>query len=349
LSSENNGLPVSHVITDPELIEAAKSGSLDRRRLLKAIALSAAGMAGAGAGLAGVTAATAATATPTEGRQSGVRAAPALAGTPGLTYETFGGWDFHPLASTTAFNWSSIGPGYVISNNGGTMLKSFVPPHGSVLTEVSFFLDRPDTATADDVGFFLGIPSTPTYSSFRAPVPGTGFQRVDVPFSPITVDGATQEFTLVMYAHGSSNRLLMGARVGYKNNSGTTMLPAPIRLLESRPLFEDPSPGQTKPGRPIGTGEKWEVPITGQVMGGVQVPSGAKAVIGNLTVTNPIGAGYLTLFPHGAPQPGTSSINYGPGATVANGVIVGLSSGGLVDFYASAQTDVIFDAAGYIV
>ena len=37
------------------------------------------------------------------------------------------------------------------------------------------------------------------------------------------------------------------------------------------------------------------------------------------------------------------------GSTVANGVIVGLSVAGHLSIYCSAQTDVIFDAAGYIV
>jgi hypothetical protein len=277
-----------------------------------------------------------------------VRAAPALARTPGLTYQTFGGWDFHPLASTTTFGWSLTGPGYVISTAGGTMLKSFIPPHGSVLTEVSLFVNRPDTAFADDVGFFVGIPSAPDFSFYLISVPGTGFQRVDVPFSPITVDGATHEFTLFMNP-GSNNRLLMGARVGYKHNPGTTMLPAPIRLLETRPAYQDPSPDQTHPGRQINAGELWDIVITGRVVNGGPIPTGAKAVIGNVTVTNPVADGYLTLFPQGPSRPpSTSSINFSAGATVANGVIVGLSAAGHLAIYASAQTDVIFDAAGYI-
>src|SRR5882672_5556889 len=128
----------------------------------------------------------------------------------------------------------------------------------------------------------------------------------------------------------------------------TTMLSAPIRLLETRVAYEDPSAGQTKPHRKLNNGETFDLPITGQVIGVISVPAGAKAVIGNVTVTGTTGSGYLTLFPFGAAQPIVSSINYGAGATVANGVIVGLSAAGHIAIYCYASSDVIFDAAGYV-
>jgi hypothetical protein len=148
---------------------------------------------------------------------------------------------------------------------------------------------------------------------------------------------------VLYYFSGGAFRPLAGGQGGL-----TTMLSAPIRLLESRPGFTDPSPGQTKPNQPIAAGDRWDIQITGQVMGGVSVPAGAKAVVGNVTVTNTAAGGYLTLWPTGAAQPGTSSINFGAAATVANGVIVGLSAAGKVSIYGSASTDVIFDASGYV-
>jgi hypothetical protein len=136
--------------------------------------------------------------------------------------------------------------------------------------------------------------------------------------------------------------------VGGAATGAVTMLPAPIRLVETRPAYQDPSPDQTHPGRPINGGETWDIPITGRVVNGGPVPLGAKAVIGNVTVANPVSGGYLTLFPQGASLPSTSSINFNAGAAIANGVIVGLSSAGHMAIYASAQTDIIFDAAGYV-
>jgi hypothetical protein len=89
--------------------------------------------------------------------------------------------------------------------------------------------------------------------------------------------------------------------------------------------------------------------VTGTTVGGLSVPAGATAVIGNLTVTNTQGGGALILFPHGATRPLTSNINYAGGATIANFAMVGLSSGGAMDlFVVGAGTDALFDVAGYL-
>jgi hypothetical protein len=147
---------------------------------------------------------------------------------------------------------------------------------------------------------------------------------------------------LYYFSGGSFNPLAGGA------GGITTMLSAPIRLLETRAAYQDPSAGQTKPARQLANGELFDLPITGQVMNGISVPAGAKAVIGNVTVTNTAASGYLTLFPFGATAPTASSINYAAGATVANGVIVGLSASGHLAIKVAGTTDVLFDAAGYI-
>ncbi|HEY7984458.1 MAG TPA: hypothetical protein VID73_09830 [Ktedonobacterales bacterium] len=84
-------------------------------------------------------------------------------------------------------------------------------------------------------------------------------------------------------------------------------------------------------------------------MGGIHVPAGATGVFGNLTVTNTQGRGDLILWPHGAPQPTTSNLNYGPGQIVANSANVGLSAGGAMDLFVHVNgTDVLFDVAGYV-
>jgi hypothetical protein len=148
---------------------------------------------------------------------------------------------------------------------------------------------------------------------------------------------------VLYYFNAGAFRPLAGGAGGI-----VTMLSAPIRLLETRPAYQDPSAGQTKPGRKLNNGATFDLQIMGQVMGGLSVPAGAKAVIGNVTATGPVNAGYLTLFPQGSPRPNTSSINYGAGAMVANGVSVGLSMAGFISIYVVGQTHVIFDAAGHI-
>jgi hypothetical protein len=87
--------------------------------------------------------------------------------------------------------------------------------------------------------------------------------------------------------------------------------------------------------------------VTLQVTGREGVPTDATGVILNVTVTEPTTTGYLTVYPHGTPRPGVSNLNFTPGQTVPNLVMVPLVDG-KVDFYNPAGTvQVIADITGY--
>jgi hypothetical protein len=123
-------------------------------------------------------------------------------------------------------------------------------------------------------------------------------------------------------------------------------LSAPIRLFDSRMGTNAPLPSVK--GALAGQSTT-TIQVTGTLVGGLSVPAGATGVFGNLTVTNTQGPGDLILWPHGATQPTTSNINYGPGQTVANSFNVGLNSGGAMDLFVHVSgTDVIIDVAGYV-
>jgi hypothetical protein len=79
------------------------------------------------------------------------------------------------------------------------------------------------------------------------------------------------------------------------------------------------------------------------------VPSSAKAVIVNATVTEPTAGSFLTVYPFDAPQrPTASNLNFGPGQTVPNLVMVKVPPNGFVNVYnAVGQVHVIFDVVGY--
>jgi hypothetical protein len=90
--------------------------------------------------------------------------------------------------------------------------------------------------------------------------------------------------------------------------------------------------------------------ITVQVSGTTNVPSsGVGAVVLNVTATNTVVApSAVTVWPAGAAQPGTSNLNFVPGQTVPNRVIVKLGTGGAVNFYDQfGHTDVIADVVGW--
>jgi hypothetical protein len=87
------------------------------------------------------------------------------------------------------------------------------------------------------------------------------------------------------------------------------------------------------------------VGVTG--VGGVPT-SGVSAVVFNVTVTSPSTGGYLTVYPSGSIRPTTSSINFGPGQTLANLAVAKVGANGKVSIYNNVGvTSVILDVVGW--
>jgi hypothetical protein len=122
--------------------------------------------------------------------------------------------------------------------------------------------------------------------------------------------------------------------------TGTFHELTPARILDTRPESGQPGAGQR-----LGPSTSLDV----QVTGARNVPSSdVSAVVLNVTVTNPTVNGYLTVFPAGVEQPLASNVNFGPGQTIPNRVIVPVGSGGRVTVYNShGFSDVVMDVAGW--
>ena len=87
--------------------------------------------------------------------------------------------------------------------------------------------------------------------------------------------------------------------------------------------------------------------LTVHVAGVAGVPTtDVGAVSLNVTVTNPVGPGFVTVYPCGE-RPLASNVNFTSGQTVPNAVITPISSAGDVCFYAHADTDLIADVNGW--
>ena len=136
-----------------------------------------------------------------------------------------------------------------------------------------------------------------------------------------------------------------GGPTGYAQGV-SCLLPNPIRLFDSRE--NDPPSAPARISGPVDGGLVQMLQITGTMVGGVSVPAGAVAVIGNVTAVDAISHGYLTCYPGGNTTPTTSSLNFPVSSSIANGVTVALSAIGQMDIYVSQTTDVIFDATGFI-
>jgi len=127
--------------------------------------------------------------------------------------------------------------------------------------------------------------------------------------------------------------------VGYYGPTATTRFTAvvPVRLLDSR----------------VGTGgfsTPWGAAQTRDLaVGGVAtVPADAKAVVLNATVTNPTASGHAIVWPSLVARPNVSNLNFVPGQTVPNLVMVRIGTNAKISLFNSAgSTDMIADVVGY--
>jgi hypothetical protein len=117
---------------------------------------------------------------------------------------------------------------------------------------------------------------------------------------------------------------------------------APVRMVDSRLAIGLPSA--------VPANTPWSFQVTSGTTG-APVPVAAKAVTGNLTVTNSTAGWALYLGPAPVLSPLTSSINFTAGMVTSNSLDVGLSAGGtLSTTYISTTgntTAVVFDVTGY--
>ncbi|WP_295698996.1 WD40 repeat domain-containing protein [Lapillicoccus sp.] len=108
----------------------------------------------------------------------------------------------------------------------------------------------------------------------------------------------------------------------------------PARIVDTRN-------GTGAPRVRVGAGQSITVTVPG-------LPRGTSAVAVNLTAVSPTASGYLVAYPAGTPLPGSSSVNFPAGRTVANAAVVAVDArGAMVITNAAGSTDVLVDLAGY--
>ncbi|WP_441245725.1 S53 family peptidase [Kitasatospora sp. McL0602] len=120
--------------------------------------------------------------------------------------------------------------------------------------------------------------------------------------------------------------------------AGSQLAPlAPTRLLDTR----DHSGRGTVAGRSA---------VSLQIAGKGGVPaSGATAAVLNVTAVDTAAGGWLTAYPSGVDRPLASNLNWVPGQTVPNAVIVPIGADGRIALYngSGGAMDIVVDIAGY--
>jgi Domain of unknown function (DUF1929) len=116
----------------------------------------------------------------------------------------------------------------------------------------------------------------------------------------------------------------------------------PGRLLDSRPGGTTVDDALARIGV-RGAGSTTEVQVTGRH----GVPASATAVALNVTVTDPAGPGFVTVWPCGTAPPNASTVNFRTRQTIANVAISKVGAGGRVCIFTSAATHLLADITGH--
>jgi hypothetical protein len=242
--------------------------------------------------------------------------------------------------------YSSDGPRRIFYNPNGTAITA-----GNVLfgTNGGQSLAKPDITAAD-----CGVTTTPGFSPFcgtSAAAPHAGAIAAllkSLPTHPSGGQVQTAMYTsaIDIEAAGADRDAGVGIVMVNMAANKLTNIPAtnfftvaPCRLVDTR---NPPGPF----GGPALTCGFERLFI---VAGACGVPSGAKAVSLNATVTTTSGAGNLRLYAPGAPAPAVSALNWSAGQTRGNNAIVPLSATGHVATKCapSGTTHLIIDVNGY--
>jgi len=120
----------------------------------------------------------------------------------------------------------------------------------------------------------------------------------------------------------------------------------PCRLADTRSGDDNVGVKST----PIGPNQEHTFQVTG-TNGECTIPAGATGIASNMTVVNPTGSSYLTVFPAGGDRPLSANLNWTAASPpTPNQVTVGLSAGGAITVYnLTGDVDLVVDIVGYYV
>lgn len=154
--------------------------------------------------------------------------------------------------------------------------------------------------------------------------------------SRLAADGS-----ICVFNHGSTH--VIADVAGWFGPSDVAMLPAPRRLLDTRPGAPTADGGFAGGGART-AGSTLRLPVAGRA----GVPGDAHTVVLSVTVDAAAQSGYVTVVPCDGPPTTASTVNHRAGDTVANAALTRLGPAGEVCLFTSGQTDLLVDVAGWI-
>jgi YVTN family beta-propeller protein len=164
------------------------------------------------------------------------------------------------------------------------------------------------------------------------------------------IDGATNAWTILNVGASpqvvAANPVTGLAYVG-NGDSSVSVIAGALVALQFVPVTPCRLVDTRQTGNPIqgGTSQSFPVPQ----LGNCNIPSTAAAYSLNVTLVPPPGGtvGFLTVWPTGQDQPGSSLMNSWDGRFKANAAIVLAGANGAVSAYSSDTTNLVLDINGY--
>jgi hypothetical protein len=253
---------------------------------------------------------------------------------------------FTGAAANPIETYSSDGPRRIFFNPDGTAITP-----GNVLfgTNGGLLLQKPDVTAADCV-----TTTTPGLTTFC----GTSASAAHAAAIAALLKSAPDHRSAGQVLAAMSTTALDVNPAGRDRDAGVGIVMANLAagalvnipaldLYTVSPcrVFDTRLPGGPTAGAALACGGDRDFTIAGTC----NVPSGAKAVSLNVTVTQPSAQGNVRFFAAGAPAPLVSSLNYVAGQNRANNAIAPLGVGGALSVRCgpSGTTHLIVDVNGY--
>jgi len=249
---------------------------------------------------------------------------------------------YYTKLSTAGSRYSPLAPSRILDTRNGTgglgKVNGALPPPNVQITgrggvpagATAVVMNVTVTEPTDGPGYLSLYPAdapTPTVSNLNFVAGQTIANSVVTKLSP-------SGQVALLNSTGSSHVIFDVEGYYAAGPGGARFVPlAPSRILDTR------SSGKVVGGSPP------SVPVWARA----GVPDGASGVVMNVTVTEPTGVGYVSVYPADQAAPTVSNVNFIPGETIPNTVVTKLGSNGAVKIGTNPgnQTHVIFDVQGY--
>ncbi|MDH4148722.1 MAG: carboxypeptidase-like regulatory domain-containing protein [Acidimicrobiia bacterium] len=245
---------------------------------------------------------------------------------------------FTPSASGNGGRYTPINPSRAVDTRPGgikitgPIQRQIAATPGVPASGVSAVALNVTVTESDAPGFVTVWPtgkSQPVASNLN--MAGAGDTNANLVIVPVGPDGAIQLAT-----QGGAH--LIVDVVGWFNDNSA----APT----SAGLFVPLTPKRVFDTRDGGTPVGAQSELVRSHTNGTGVPGSARAAALNVTAVDASAAGYLRVWPTGAPEPGTSTVNFAAGDIRPNAALAQLN-GGNASYSSNVALHVVADVSGY--